>query len=116
MAQLHSELQKSVKKLFELYGWVVIENKKGQSARNYNSGEKGISDLLAVKPFNEVIWIEIKTPNDIQKPDQKIFQEKVEGKGHKYYLVYDIDTTAKIIDLNDKKKTSMRGKILTHSK
>ena len=40
MAKDHATLQKEVKELFEKNGWYVIENKKGKSSRQYNSGNK----------------------------------------------------------------------------
>ena len=101
MAAGHAELQKATKTIFELNGWDVVENKKGKSSRNYKSGVNGIADLLAVRPYCNILWLEIKTKNDIQKPDQKIFQKEVEGKGHKYYLVYDVEEAEKIIELNN---------------
>jgi len=97
MAKDHASLQRDVKILFELYSWEVVENKKGQSARNYNSGEKGIADLLVVKPFSHVIWMEIKTPNDIQKPDQVKFEKRVTAKGHKYFLIYDVEQAKEVL-------------------
>jgi hypothetical protein len=100
MAKLHADLQAAVKKLFELKGWYITENKKGKSSRYYNSGRKGIADLQAVKPLKNILWLEIKSKNDVQKPDQKIFQEDVESKGHKYYLIYDMDQAYKILELN----------------
>ena len=100
MAASHAELQKSVKTLFEAFGWYVIENKKGKSSRYYNSGLNGIADLLAIKPNNNIIWLEIKTPNDIQKPHQKKFQKDVESQRHKYYLIYDIGDAETIIKIN----------------
>jgi isocitrate lyase len=99
MAKSHAELQKAVKNILEYYGWYVVENKKGgYNAGRYTLERKGIADLLAVKPFNNILWVEIKTGKDIQRPDQKEFEKEVTEKGHKYFLVYDIDKVKKVIE------------------
>jgi len=102
MAKKHAELQREVKNFMELYGWYVVENKKGKSSSRYNSGVKGMADLLAIKPRCEILWLEIKTPHDIQKPAQKDFQKKVELLGHKYYLIFDLAEIEHINRINNK--------------
>lgn len=91
MAKLHAEIQKEVKEYLESFGWYVIENKKGKQSKYYKSGAKGMADLLAIKPMSNIYWIEIKTENDIQKPDQIEFEKYVKSIDHKYFLTYGVN-------------------------
>lgn len=46
----------------------------------------GVSDFILIL-FGEVIFIEMKTAKGEQNDEQKIFQEKVERRGHKYIIL-----------------------------
>ena len=50
----------------------------------------GVSDFVLIL-FAEVIWIEMKTLDGEQNDEQKIFQEKVEKRGHKYIILRDFE-------------------------
>jgi len=51
---------------------------------------KGISDLILILP-GQVVFIELKTESGIQSPDQKIFQKKVESRGHRYMIIRSLE-------------------------
>lgn len=50
----------------------------------------GVSDTIAVKE-GEVLFIEFKRDGGKQSNEQKLFQQKVEALGHRYYVVYSLD-------------------------
>lgn len=90
MAKEHTELENKIKACIELRGYEVIKHKQGGGyGRRYAPSEPGIADMQAIKKGVHT-WIEVKTPNDIQKKDQKIFQLKVESVGDNYILAYSV--------------------------
>lgn len=102
MAKTHAQIQKEVKEYIESLGHFVLENKKGNTSKYYNTGMKGIADLLCLKKqknrmitFN-VCWIEIKTKNDKLKKDQIIFRDYVRRFGHYYFVFRSIDECERI--------------------
>lgn len=50
----------------------------------------GVSDLVIVLP-NNVLWIELKSDVGRQRPDQKHFEDKINGLGFEYYVCRTID-------------------------
>lgn len=47
---------------------------------------KGVSDLILIVNFR-VLFIELKTENGVQTPEQSQFQAKVIQRGHEYFIV-----------------------------
>lgn len=48
---------------------------------------KGVSDFVLILSLGRVCWIEMKTPTGIQEEVQKMFQQKVEARGHEYVIL-----------------------------
>lgn len=57
-----------------------------QRAFKANGGKPGVPDLVIVLQQGRVHWVELKTPSGRQSPHQKLFQEVVERRGHKYEI------------------------------
>lgn len=50
----------------------------------------GVSDTIAVKE-GEVMFIEFKRDGGKQSNEQKLFQQKIEALGHRYYVINNLD-------------------------
>ncbi len=57
-----------------------------QRAFKANGGKPGVPDLVIVLQHGRVHWVELKTSTGRQSPHQKLFQEVVERRGHKYEI------------------------------
>jgi len=57
-----------------------------QRAFKSNGGKAGVPDLVIVLQHGRVHWVELKTPTGRQSTHQKLFQEIVERRGHKYEI------------------------------
>ncbi len=57
-----------------------------QCAFKANGGKPGVPDLVIVLQHGRVYWVELKTPTGRQSTHQKLFQEVVERRGHKYEI------------------------------
>lgn len=75
-----------------------------EQMRKKNTGlMSGASDLIIVYPNKQVLWVEMKTPDGKQSPDQKKFQQRLEKLGHDYIVCYGFeDFKIKIKKFNDK--------------
>lgn len=51
---------------------------------------KGISDFELILD-HAVVFIELKLPGEVQKPEQITFQQKVTERGHLYVLIYSFE-------------------------
>lgn len=51
---------------------------------------KGVADLEWVIPFG-MIFIEMKLPGQVQKPEQIDFMNKVRARGHVYVIIYSFE-------------------------
>ena len=56
----------------------------------------GVSDIVLIL-FGEVIFIEMKTPKGEQNDEQRIFQERVERRGHKYVILRTLESFQQFI-------------------
>lgn len=56
----------------------------------------GVADLIILKPNAETIFVEVKIEKGVQSDVQRIFQEKVENLGFKYYLVRSFEEFLKL--------------------
>ena len=83
----HSDLYCAVKNALQKSGWYVINH---QSYRSALVTCKGMADMQAIKNGMSV-WLEIKVGHDIQREDQKKFQQAIEEHGGKYMIVRDIE-------------------------
>lgn len=54
-------------------------------------GKKGSSDIIGILPDGRFLGVEIKIGKDTQKPEQIIFQDRIERNGGIYILVRSID-------------------------
>lgn len=57
----------------------------------------GVSDLVVVLP-GRVVFLEVKAPDGKQSPKQKMFEDKVTGFGHDYFIVRSVEDVSKILD------------------
>lgn len=62
-----------------------------------HNGLKGVPDILAVIK-GQFVGIEVKTRTGRQNADQKLFQQRLERNGGKYYLVRSKEEVDKIIE------------------
>ena len=84
---------------------------KGWKFQAHSLG-RGAGDILAFVPFDAgqpyqkdiltypgitPLWIEVKTATGKQSPEQKTFQEYVEGLGHRYIVARDFFDVQKVI-------------------
>ena len=67
------------------------KDKKEQTRKKNTGLRPGASDLIIVLPKKQVLWVEMKTPDGHQEPDQKKFQKRVEKLGHDYLLCFGFD-------------------------
>lgn len=51
---------------------------------------QGVSDLILVLNGN-VVFIEMKIPGGLQKPEQKDFETKVVSRNHLYIIIYTVE-------------------------
>lgn len=58
---------------------------------------KGVSDTIIIFP-NKVVFCEFKDLKGKQRPDQKLFQEKVILLGHDYWIVRSIEEFKHLIE------------------
>lgn len=96
------------------YGLYVFAVPNGGSrnlyeARNLkNEGVMaGVSDLILVLN-GVVIFLELKAGRNKQQETQKIFEKKVKGLGHQYYVVRSIEDVMEILDKNKSLLTNSR--------
>lgn len=88
------------------YGLCVFAVPNGGSrnlyeARNLkNEGVMaGVSDLILVLN-GVVVFLELKAGRNKQQESQKIFERKVKGLGHQYYVVRSLDDVVEILEKN----------------
>jgi len=51
----------------------------------------GASDLVVVLPQGRCLFVEVKSETGLQRKEQKLFQEKVEERGHRYVIVRSLE-------------------------
>lgn len=69
---------------------------RDHTGRPVRFGQKGDADILAIEYWGmrneyEVLWVECKSSDGRQTPEQKAFQQEVEEQGHTYLLVHSSD-------------------------
>jgi hypothetical protein len=71
--------------------WVIRTN--ATNGRNFKikSLPKGFSDLLVLIRGCNSVFVETKSHNEKQRPDQKAFQERVESLGYEYLMIETIE-------------------------
>ncbi len=84
---------------YQMHGKGIIFAVPNGGSRNILEAKKlkatgllaGVADLIILKPNAECIFIEVKIEKGFQSDAQRIFQEKVENMGFKYYLVRNLE-------------------------
>lgn len=96
------------------YGLCVFAVPNGGSrnlfeARNLkNEGvTAGVSDLILVLN-GVVVFLELKAGRNKQQETQKLFEKKVKGLGHQYYVVRSLDDVVEILEKNKSLLTNSR--------
>ena len=96
------------------YGLCVFAVPNGGSrnlfeARNLkNEGVMaGVSDLILVLN-GTVIFLELKAGRNKQQETQKVFEKKVKGLGHQYYVVRSLEDVMGILEKNKSLLTNSR--------
>jgi hypothetical protein len=79
----------------KIYAFSVPNEAKGRSVvaqmQLIAMGLKsGVSDLVVVLP-GKVVFIEVKTPDGKQSPQQVKFEQRVKALGHDYHVVRSVD-------------------------
>lgn len=59
---------------------------------------KGASDLVVLLNGGRSVYFEVKSSDGTQKPDQKLFQARLEERGHEYHLVRSLEEMVGILD------------------
>ena len=67
----------------------------------------GQSDLVMVLN-GIVIFLEVKDLKKYQTPNQKLFEKKIKGLGHQYYVVRSLDDVVEILEKNKSLLTNSR--------
>lgn len=58
---------------------------------------KGVSDLIYISPTG-VCFIEMKTPQGTQQPEQREWEQKIKRRGYKYFIVRSLEEFKLLID------------------
>ena len=58
----------------------------------------GVADLVVMLPQGKSLYIEMKIKGNKQTEHQKVFQQKAEMLGYKYYVCYSFDQFKAIIE------------------
>lgn len=66
---------------------------------------KGVSDTVIIFP-GKTVYCEFKDEKGRQRPDQALFQEKIERLGHDYWIIRD-EKSFKEVVLNEFKKEKL---------
>ena len=67
----------------------------------------GVSDLILVLN-GVVVFLELKAGRNKQQETQKVFEKKVKGLGHQYYVVRSVEDVMEILDKNKSLLTNSR--------
>ena len=59
---------------------------------------KGQPDLIVISPEGKVYFLELKTESNKQSTEQKFFQEELEKRSCKYYVIRSVEDLQKNID------------------
>jgi hypothetical protein len=60
--------------------------------------KSGAPDILVFAHGGKLIALEVKTSTGVQSPAQKHFQNEMESRGHKYYVVRSVQDVEKVLD------------------
>lgn len=81
------------------------KNPWGYMKKLFASGfKKGVSDLVILLEQGKSLYVEIKTPQGKQSPDQIDFQARIENLGHTYLLWRSLDDCMKYFEWLNKPK------------
>lgn len=78
-------------KIIDTITAIVSQQMKNMGLRS------GVSDMIVTLPRGKVLFIEFKTPEGRQSPNQVEFQQTVESTGHKYYVVRSLEQFKDIV-------------------
>lgn len=67
----------------------------------------GVSDLILVLN-GVVIFLELKAGRNKQQETQKLFEKKVKGLGHQYYVVRSVEDVMEVLEKNKSLLTNSR--------
>lgn len=107
MKHQESTLQTSCVKWFRLqYPNLVIYAVPNGGLRNSAEAKRlkeegvlaGVADLVVMLPQGKSLYIEMKIKGNKQTEHQKVFQQKAEALGYKYYVCYSFDQFKAIIE------------------
>lgn len=115
-----SALQKAAIDLLVMYGWLVIRINSGAMQVDYTDkrahtkqryfwfskwyagghGEEtsGVSDLVAVSPGGETIFIEMKKPGGSPTAHQTAFGREVQARGGRWIVADDIEVIRNLVE------------------
>jgi len=108
MGAAENALKLDAVKLMKAYGiFAWPQNNIRVPGRKF-IGKKGVPDVIGVQRNGPSWWVEAKGPETRQSPEQKIFQEEVERRGHIYVLMRDISDLKERL-LSERTKQSNRS-------
>ncbi len=82
-AQTEAELERQVKKLFRLYGWLYYHTHRSQFSPS------GFPDIHAISTEqNRIIYAELKrSPKEELRPDQVVYRDALLAVGEEWYRI-----------------------------
>ncbi len=97
-----SQIQKQITDALKDAGYTVFRMQsgmvKGASGRFMRLCPAGTPDLLVVRSFGQVLWIEVKVPGGKFKPAQEPMIEKLRDMGHDVLVAHSLDDVGKWFD------------------
>ncbi len=94
---------------FRLNSGDFIVGEEGKSRRRVKGTPKGTADFEVFRRIPNskacrVIFIETKSPDGRQRPEQVEFERKARAQGAEYYLIRDLDELIKILPMKEVKE------------
>ena len=91
-----ADIQKAIVDFLRMQGHLVIENRSHISdailARvSGNRASKGTFDLIVALKGGRTLWIEVKRPGEILRPEQAQFADALERCGHWWMVAFSVE-------------------------
>lgn len=86
---LETKLKKQVKEYLQKTGWFIFHIRQGKHCY------KGISDDIAIKE-GITVFVEFKTPEGKQSPEQILFEHQVKEHGGRYVIIRSLEDAIKL--------------------
>lgn len=96
------QLQKKCEDYLKANGLIYLHIQNNPHAQRFraaaNKRLKGFPDFVIFQDFGTTIFIELKTEEGIQSPEQKEYQKKLESLDHFYFVVRTFENFVSILE------------------